>query len=224
MFNKKIFTLLFLFVVPAIFGQQSITWQRMYDSPAHLDDYKVDICKTTNNNFYIIYTAIYSSNDAKTVVSKINSFGDTIWTEILDEKGLNSIAPSNDGGCVFVHGYFDGGVRIVKLDSTGTKLWVKYYGSGITDIYDIAKTSDGGYIICGRIALQSGYVMKIDSLGELKWQKTIVSTYKTWFYSCIETKDNNYIFAGFIRNDLNENHKGLTLKLDILGNIIWEKK
>ena len=77
---------------------------------------------------------------------------------------------------------------IVKTDSTGTKQWDKDFGG--TDIEDdlqtIKQTKDGGYLMSGtsysnisgnktedNLAPEQTWIIKTDSLGNIKWDKTL---------------------------------------------------
>jgi hypothetical protein len=78
------------------------------------------------------------------------------------------LEPSNGGGCVLT-GFKDTSFS-VKLGPQGQILWDNRYGGDDIICYDIKNTSDGGYIACGadlEIAFQYGYVLKIDSTGNL---------------------------------------------------------
>ena len=74
---------------------------------------------------------------------------------------------------------------ITKIDSNGEIVWDKqlrrHDGSGVEDgygpVYDIVPTSDGGYLL-GRGTLykgsaSKGYITKIDSNGEIVWDKQL---------------------------------------------------
>lgn len=106
-----------------------------------------------------------------------------IPTSCQDVYLINS-SGSTDGD-VKSYNYGYGDFWIVKIDSTGNIIWEKCYGSPNTDeVRDAIITPDGGLLVLGRITTAGGnvsqyfgmrdvWIYKIDSLGELQWEKTI---------------------------------------------------
>ena len=114
-------------------------------------------------------------------------------------------------------------------------------GSGQEFAYSIDLSNDGGYIIAGSSQSNDGdvsgnhgggdyWVVKIDSLGSLIWQKSLGGSGNEVANSIQQTTDGGYIVAGESGSndgDVSGNH-GVSsdfwiLKLDLNGNIIWEK-
>jgi len=86
-------------------------------------------------------------------------------------------------------------------------------GSNTDMAYDITLTNDKGYIITGYTnsfaLLGNMYVIKLDSLGNLKWNKVMSGVGS----SVIEDYEGNYVIAGGKR----------VIKLDPNGNILWNR-
>ena len=68
---------------------------------------------------------------------------------------------------------------VAKFDSSGNLQWQKQYQSSIgsSALYALNQTSDGGYIWAGYLQDSSTYaeyaiVAKLDSRGDIQWQKT----------------------------------------------------
>jgi len=206
---------------------QSITWQRYYDGDMASDQAK-DICLAPNGNFYVVGSIfVQNAHDFRMYVMKLNPYGDTIWTRIVDTLSTDAvaIAPTTDGGCVFVgEGHF-----AVKMNPDGTIGWAKNYGGGGISCFDINKTNDGGYIACGSKrsfngnVIDEGYVMKIDNNGNLVWQKIYTTTSTKDINSIIQINI-GYIACGSIADSELDTLKALLLRLDDFGNIIWEKR
>jgi len=218
-----------LFFNTFIFAQ-SITWQRTYDGVDHSYDAGLDICKADGGNIYIAGFTTFLPNRHHIYVLKINPFGDTIWTKTINlgtngGEEANAIVSSGDGGCVLTG---DAGFAFaIKLDLNGNIIWNRNYGGFFKQCYDIIKTSDRGYIACGRDAEginDDAYVLKIDSLGNLQWQKTYYSNYWKNFKCITETNNND----GFILGGFNKNYPSDTgyifLKINLSSDSLWEKR
>ena len=134
---------------------------------------------------------------------------------------------------------------IVKLDSTGNILWQKDIGGdSADDLYVLETTNDGGCILGGQsYSGISGnkteesrgsydyWVVKLDALGTIEWQKTIGGTETDTLSSIVVLENGNYLLAGFsvsnISGEKTENSKGAgdfwVLELDNQGAILWQK-
>ena len=127
-------------------------------------------------------------------------------------------------------------------------LWQKSYGGSEEDVAtSVALTSDGGYIIVGYSESNNGdvsnhhgstswddyWVVKINATGNIEWQKSYGGSSIDMAYSIIQTQDGNYVIAGkstSTNGDINNHHPGIhsyydywVVKLNSVGNIIWEK-
>ncbi len=130
---------------------------------------------------------------------------------------------------------------IVKCDSIGNIQWQQVYGGSQPDWgRSISETSEGGYLVTGHSKSNDGYVtgnhgdydywiLKLDGLGELIWQKTFGGSAFDNAYRTIETSDGNYLVVGFTESgdgQVSGFHGAQDfwiLKLDISGNILWKK-
>jgi hypothetical protein len=204
------------------FGQ-SITWQRIYDGPLNEDDIGYDICKADGGNFYIVG---YANNSPNVLfIIKINEYGDTIWTRTVSDPYNRSIralavaSSGEDGGCVLT-GSWDSSFTI-KYDISGNMVWKKFYGGHNILSYDILRTTNGCYIICGRSDFE-GYILMIDSIGELVWQRTLTSMGYRYYNSIVEGIDDGIILSGYFSQTPTTIGDGLFTKIDSMGNIILE--
>ena len=188
-------------------------------------------------------------------IVKLTSTGIISWQKCLgggnEENGL-SIKQTADGGYI-VGGYSasaDGDVIgvwslfdlwVVKLTSTGTISWQQCLGGFNSELmFSIQQTSDGGYIVAGQSnsndhdltfnhGLDDFWIVKLDSIGILSWQKSLGGSNKDIAKSIQQTTDGGYIVAGHSEsNDWNVvgNHGGgdmWVLKLNSLGHITWRK-
>jgi hypothetical protein len=134
-------------------------------------------------------------------------------------------------------------VWLLKLDDNGSILWKKSYGgsSGET-MFAIKQTIDNGFIMVGATGSSDGdvttlnkglsdcWVIKIDSLGTIQWQKTVGGSKSESLCSVFQMQNGDYIMGGYSNSndqDFSEN-SGLydmwVLKLNSQGNLIWKKR
>jgi len=139
---------------------------------------------------------------------------------------------------------------VVKLDSLNNIQWQQCYGGTYTEsIMDIKNTSDRGYILLGLTNSNDGdvsgfhgypgdvniydiWVVKVDCLGLMDWQRCLGGT-KNEFPSFINiTPEGNYLVGGSTAStdgDVSGNHppEGATdhwiVKLNPAGEIIWQQ-
>ena len=105
---------------------------------------------------------------------------------------------------------------IVKLDSLGNIEWDKTIGGGDIDyLVSLQQTKDGGYILSGDSGSDiSGektensrgdldyWVVKLNSQGEIEWDKTLGGNSVDQVMGIQETSDGGYILGGFSFSDL----------------------
>ena len=96
----------------------------------------------------------------------------------------------------------------------------------LIDLYSIQQTSDGGYIVAGEthsFGDEYGdiWVIKLDSSGNISWQKTYGGSNHDYANSIQQTSDGGYVVVGYIIPEI-EARLGV-LKLDSNGDILWQK-
>jgi hypothetical protein len=113
---------------------------------------------------------------------------------------------------------------LLKVTSLGQVLWQKALG-GYSDEYmgyDIVSTTDGGCVfavttdsndrdVIGNHGNSDAWVVKLDTHGEIVWQKTLGGSSSDYVYSIIRSTDGGYVIAGWTtRNDgdISGNHGG----------------
>jgi len=155
-------------------------------------------------------------------VVKLNSTGDIQWEKNYGGSGLDdasSIQQTIDGGYILAGfstssdgdvGGNNGGqdVWVVKLNNTGDIQWEKNFGGSDTDRAESVKqTTDGGYVIAGYSNSTDGdvtgnmgdsdfWVIKLNSSGDLIWEKSMGGTSTDLGRSIQQTSDGGYIVAG----------------------------
>ena len=169
-----------------------------------------------------------------------------------------SIIQTSDGGYLVAgHGYDQTFVQpsdptqigeqqawLVKIDADGNKQWLVYYGAGdyLYDcFYSVIETSDGGFLAAGEtygdatgvgsnLGGGDGYLVKVDSTGNLVWSKQYGGSDDDRFNQIIATSDGNYVIAGTTygsvggNSNLGSGYDGWLLKIDPNGNELWSKQ
>ncbi len=202
-------------------------------------------------------------------VIKIDSAGNKIWDKRFggdDTDDLWYIIETSDGGFllggvtnsdstgdVSQHSRGMNDTWIVRINSTGTKLWDKRFGGAYYDgISSMAETPDGGFIIynvttsdstgdvsqhtrdTSMVPMDRGdlWIVKTDSLGNKLWDKVIGGSLSEGASGSITvTADNNYFFGCNTfspeSGDKSEDNFGRSqswiMKADTLGNLMWDK-
>ncbi len=99
-------------------------------------------------------------------------------------------------------------VWVVKLNSSGNIQWQKCLGGTMADYgYSIQQTTDGGYILIGTTDSNNGdvsgnhgcsdvWVVKLNSGGNIQWQKCLGGTSFDYGFSIQQTTDGGYILTG----------------------------
>ena len=156
---------------------------------------------------------------------------------------------SNDGNVSGNHGGSD--FWIIKLDRSGNIQWQKTLGGSENDYaYSIQQTSDGGYIVVGYTTSndedvsgnhgersfwgwwpEDAWIVKLDSKGNIQWQRSLGGSDDDAAYSVQQTSDGGYIVAGCTSSndgDVNVLEKHLKadiwiIKLDKKGNLQWQR-
>jgi len=188
-------------------------------------------------------------------VVKLDSAGNLLWQKCLGGSGTDdaySIQQTSDGGYVVAgstssldgdvsgsHGLLD--YWVGKLDAAGNLQWQKCLGGTGTDwAYSIHQTSDGGYVVAGYtwstdgdVSGNHGYcdywVVKLDTAGNLQWQKCLGGTLQDFAQSIQQTSDGGFVVAGETTSadgDVSGNNGGYdywVVKLDTSGIIQWQK-
>lgn len=146
---------------------------------------------------------------------------------------------SNDGDVSENHGSDD--FWIILLDIQGNLIWQKTFGGSQRDISPlIRETAEGGFIIVGETSSTDGdvtgnhggsdyWLIKIDQLGNMQWEKCLGGSQDEVPRSIQITPGNGYIIAGSSLSndgDVRGNHGKSDfwiVLVDDLGNIQWQK-
>jgi len=220
-----------------------IIWQETFGN-IYYD--RIGSIQQTSEGGYIIAGTLcrYHGNYCYIWLIKLDDEGKVSWEKSYggEEKSYyllgeyaSSIQQTSEGGYIVAGSTDSFGVDsrdiwILKLDGEGNVSWQKTYGGNSNDdVRSIQQTSDGGYIVAGdTYSFGSGFsdiwTLKLDSVGNVFWQKTYGGSYHDSIRYIYQNSDGDYIMAGSI-NPFGPAYLGNTwlIKIDNSGNIIWEK-
>ncbi|MCW3159693.1 T9SS type A sorting domain-containing protein [Chryseobacterium oryctis] len=195
-------------------------------------------------------------------IVKLDNAGNILWQKSMGGSGndyAQSVQQTTDGGYIVAgwsssnngdvsgnHGGYD--YWVVKLNGNGNIEWQKALGGSIDEsAYSVQQTTDGGYIVAGySFSTDSGdvtghhgtttypdyWVVKLNSTGNIEWQKSLGGSYDDQAKSIQQTADGGYIVAGRSNSTDGDitGHHGFEsnwdywiVKLNNTGNIEWQK-
>lgn len=216
----------------------NLIWDRIYGGSK--GETAVRLLKRTNNNYYIIGGSDSSDGDITydpypnsedIFIISIDSSGNILWDKIYGGSYRDKItsAKINEDGSIIISGATascDGDVSncygiydwwILKIDSTGQKIWDLVIGSTTQDWSTIiVNTQDGGSLIGGWTGqpFYSGgnitclpfgvftdiLLVKIDSSGNIEWQQCYGGTNDEGISDIISV-DNGYMLLCMTNSD-----------------------
>jgi hypothetical protein len=168
------------------------------------------------------------------------------------KDSAREIRQTSDGGYVLV-GYsssLDGDISdgigggdwwILKISSTGQKIWEKSFGGTSTEsAYDIVVTDDSGFVLIGEtyssdvdVSENHGewdiWIVRLDSLGNIQWEKSYGGSNSEGGYSIKQTADLGFIFCGNTNSNDGDISQSLgfedvwVVKIDKHGIIEWQR-
>jgi len=153
---------------------------------------------------------------------------------------------SSDGDASNNEGFHDN--WILKLDGSGNILWEKSFGfAGHDHAYSVLQTNDGGFFMTGFLDVTASggegnsriqntrhgvgefWCHKLDANGNIQWRKFFGGSSNDRSFDAVQADDGGFVITGFSEsNDFDiSNNQGSydywVIKLDVSGNLIWEK-
>lgn len=181
---------------------------------------------------------------------RLDTNGHRLWDQSFggsDTDVLTALAPVADGGFL-LGGYSSsapGGNKtaaalgdfdywVVRVDTNGTRLWDRSFGSpGDDRLHGLAATADGGFVLAGSsdsIAggnkTSSGYgdldfwVLRLDGAGNKIWEHPFGTTQRDDARAVVATADGGFAVAGDSVTIETERDYWV-LRLDGAGNVVW---
>ena len=198
------------------------------------------ICGTTESTDGD-FTGADSSASNSTYIMKIDSLANLQWVKTFGGDNIDfgqDIELTADGGYLLANGTFSSDIPgyhgnldywLVKLDDAGNIQWQNCYGgSAIDALKDLAPAMDNGFILLGEsfstdgdvannIGITDVWVVKIDSLGNIEWNRSYGGTGQEFGGASIMNADGSILFIAESKsNDVDvSGHHGATNLADV---------
>jgi hypothetical protein len=166
---------------------------------------------------------------------KFNSTGEFQWRKTYggpDEDNGTAMLKTSDGGYALVGQTVPSGgvgknIFLVKVSADGTEQWRNNYGGGNgADGSGIVQLDDGNFILAGYTTIGDDfqvYLIKVSSSGSLIWEKNYGGSDYDIGSSINKTQDGNLLVCGYTASKGAGARDGYILKIDLDGNLIWDK-
>ena len=176
-------------------------------------------------------------------VVRLDTVGNIIWQQVYSTEWnyAYSIGLTSDGGFVVagrahqITDFSSWDPLIFKIDPQGNLVWQKiFHGFYWEEVYSALQTFDGGFIVAGFTSTWGDqhtcfpspgincqvhdWVFKLDSTGNMVWQKTYGGSANENLNSIAQTNDGGYVVVG----PTNSPGGAWIYKLDPAGNILWQ--
>ncbi|MBF0120290.1 MAG: hypothetical protein HQK79_15750 [Desulfobacterales bacterium] len=210
-------------------------WTKKFGNSAD-DEYGQSVQQTKDGGFIVSgFISLNRRGTTDVYLIKTDINGELMWSKTFHNSyydyGLHVQETSDDG--YIIAGYTRpqigaSDIYLIKTNHSGTLIWSKkYHYGGTTNLAEsIQETRDGGYIVAGAVNYGKSddlFTMKTDKNGNTVWTRIIAySGYERAFY-VEQTLDNGYIVCGQTNSKGNGGDDAYLVKLDEIGNIMWER-
>jgi len=210
----------------------NIQWVKVFSTPAF--DQGTCVKELPDKGFILLNrTAPFPNN--RIMLIRTDSSGNTLWSKIYGDYhfGLEVQYIENSGYIIAGFRRFEqenlSRLYLLRTDLSGDTIWSKlFYEFNHSAAYSIDLTEDRGFIIGGVVDTSlnfhlNSYILKTDSMGNIQWQQRYANGYNETCYSIRRYKKTGYIFCGFSDSLQNGFQRGIIRKIDLVGNILYEK-
>jgi len=188
------------------------------------------------DGFLLIGNVFLSSGAVNGLIAKMDTQGNIVWNVTVGgekvDRLFSAVAANDDFLAVgFTNSFADkngSDVWAVKINSGGSVIWSKTYGWSRDDAGEaITCTPDDCYMIAGYTNSIGGgnydfLLLKIDSSGNMLWYRTYGGSQSN-MADAIASVPGGYIVAGNTFSFGANDSKAWILKVDLNGNLIWDK-
>jgi hypothetical protein len=209
----------------------NVLWQKTYGGSSN--DWAESIQQILDGSYVVAgVTDSFDAGNGDFWVLKLDANGNVLWQKTYGGSAFDrgrTIQQTSDGGYIVggmtqSFGAGNGDAWELKLDANGNVQWQKTYGGNDFEGAAIWQTPDGTYIATGRTySFGAGgddlWVFKLDTNGNMVWQKTYGGSGNEFARSIQQTSDGGYIVGSFTNSFGTGSEDVWVLKLDANGEI-----
>jgi len=211
-------------------------WTRTFGGGGADVGYSVKQC--ADGGFVVSgYTYSFGAGATDIYLVKTDASGNPTWSRTFGGSSFDAstcVQQAGDGGFIlagytYSYGAGSSDVCLVKTDSEGNLTWSHTYGESNNEFgTGVQQTTDGGYVICGyaytgAAGLESVYLIKTDSTGNMVWNRTFGGSNNDYGHSVQQTTDGGYIVAGTTMSVGGGYWDFYLVKTDSVGNLMWSR-
>ena len=218
-------------------GGGTLVWDRTYGGSA--TDRARAIIETGDGGFAVAgATESKGAGEFDVWLLKLDAVGELIWDRYFGGRATDwasAIVETSDGGLVMA-AYTQATTEdaydfwVIKVDANGELVWERQFGGPATDWASaIAETNDGGLVVVGHTESKGAgdadmWIIKLSADGELLWDRTVGGSARDYASAVTATGDGGLVVAGPIESDGAEGVDIQVLKLDVSGELIWDRR
>lgn len=208
-----------------------LIWEKTYGGSG--DDRAFSAAKVDDGFLVVGSSKSLKVDETVGWVLRLNSIGEVVWNwtfSVEDGSEFRQVLSLTDGfllvGNVFkLSGDVDG--YVLRTDSEGRLMWNITLGSeGVDRLFSATETADG-FVLAGLTShtaegVSSVWIVKISGNGSVVWQKTFHEGSESAGRSVVCDGD-DCLVAGYTSLDGSENYDFLMMKLNTLGEVVWNR-
>lgn len=225
-------------------GSYPGTWQKVYDGSNV--DRATDIRQTSDGGYVVVgQTNSSGAGNDDIWVIRLSSSGAIQWQRTYggaqNDYG-KAVSQTADGGFIVAgstQSYGHGTTYnewVLRLASDGSIIWQNTYGGStspatpdaVDEAQSVEQTTDGGFIVAGYTGSWGAgnsdvWILKLTSVGQISWQKTLGGSSSDVGFDVKQTSDGGYIVVGNTSSFGGAGSNGWAIKLDQSGVVTWQK-
>ncbi|WP_456365007.1 PEGA domain-containing protein [Thermococcus sp.] len=217
-------------------SEGNVKWQKTYGG----SDIDIATAVAVAPNGDIIVAGVtnsFGAGDGDFWVLRLDENGNVKWQKTYgggDDDIAAAVAIAGNGDIIVAGGTdsFGAGnadIWVLRLDSEGKVKWQKTYGGRGDDVANAVAIAESGDIIVAGVTNSFGagdgdfWVLRLDSNGNVKWQKTYGGRRDNEARTVVVTPNGDIIVAGVANSFSTGSDDAWVLRLDSKGNIKWQK-
>ncbi len=182
-----------------------------------------------DGGFVVLLENYLDNFENRNAVIKLDASGTLLWTTVIPNvsiaNGLSDLTVHSDGNILIAGTTRDANFNtrnwLVKIAPDGSMVWDKIFGANGRVIKEIIELPSGDIVVSGHLSLL--YMARLNSNGDLIWEKDYAGTPNRINYDLLYTKDDQIALLGTEPNEITGRLDLCILKADLNGNQIWFK-